>query len=257
MLKRPLRLPVSTSCPTLAAWCCLILVALALVACQPPEPPLQKTAAVVMKTASAAAEIATLLKPTATPTALPGQLAKDAVAATPRPTPTPAPTRQISLPEGAIGILSSPELGIKVPVYEAQWQLISVEGQTLGQWQWAPVGAGYHRGTAWPGTPGNCVLSIGQEASSVAAVDDSQNLDRLQDLAVGHTLRVETRNSLGLYTVVETNKLAELGQSLETRRQNALYMAPSEDDRLTLIACWPDWACTHRLIFVAQLVPEN
>jgi sortase (surface protein transpeptidase) len=30
-------------------------------------------------------------------------------------------------------------------------------------------------------------------------------------------------------------------------------MAPTQEARLTLITCWPDWAYTHRLIVSARL----
>lgn len=40
----------------------------------------------------------------------------------------------------------------------------------------------------------------------------------------------------------------------ETRLENARWILPSEDERITLITCWPYFSNTHRLIIVARPV---
>jgi len=55
------------------------------------------------------------------------------------------------------------------------------------------------------------------------------------------------------YVVERVERVQELGQRLEQRLANASLMAPTQDARLTLITCWPDWAYTHRVIVVARL----
>jgi sortase A len=47
----------------------------------------------------------------------------------------------------------------------------------------------------------------------------------------------------------------ERGEPVEARRQNARWMNPTEDERLTMITCWPYTSNTHRLIVVAKPVP--
>jgi LPXTG-site transpeptidase (sortase) family protein len=41
---------------------------------------------------------------------------------------------------------------------------------------------------------------------------------------------------------------------LEQRVENARWILPSEDERLTLITCWPYESNTHRLVLVAKPV---
>lgn len=148
------------------------------------------------------------------------------------------------LPAGAIGLLLIPRIGASLPVFEVSWGLVNADGLTVGQWQWAAAGSGYHRGTAWLGEQGNCVLSVGPGASDAAGRDE--------ELAVGDELELSDGATRVTYTIATITKVREVGASLQERREHAMSMAPTDDARLTLIACWPAWACTHRLVFVAE-----
>ena len=53
------------------------------------------------------------------------------------------------------------------------------------------------------------------------------------------------------YVVVEKLLVQEKGVPLETRIKNAQLIAPTEDERLTLVTCARPGA-THRLIVIAQ-----
>jgi len=54
--------------------------------------------------------------------------------------------------------------------------------------------------------------------------------------------------------VAQTMTLAEQGQPLDVRRENARWILPTSDERVTLITCWPYSANTHRLVVIAQPV---
>jgi len=189
------------------------------------------------------------LQPVGTPTS-PGALAETALVPT-----SEAPAQnllggegsapnEVPLPAGAIGVLLIPKIGASLPVFGVSWSLVTVDTRTVGQWQWAAAGIGYHRGTAWPGKQGNCVLSLGPEEGEVAG--------RVGELAVGDELEVVSGTMSSIYKIVSVTKVREVGASLQERREHAACMAPTDDARLTFIACWPGWACTHRLVFVAQ-----
>jgi sortase A len=45
--------------------------------------------------------------------------------------------------------------------------------------------------------------------------------------------------------------LPERDQPLQVRLKNAQWVASSQDERLTLITCWPFNSNTHRLVIVA------
>jgi sortase A len=42
------------------------------------------------------------------------------------------------------------------------------------------------------------------------------------------------------------------GMSEEKRRENASWIGPFPEDRLTLVTCWPYTGNTHRVIVVAK-----
>jgi sortase A len=151
-------------------------------------------------------------------------------------------------PAPSIARLVIPALGLDVPVVEVAGHLEELQGQPLAVWDTVAGAVGHHRGTASPGTRGNCVLS-GHSGPSAGAV-----LARLWELRPGDSLRLITADgAVHTYTVRQVLKLPELGQSLEQRLANAVHMAPTEDARLTLITCWPDWAYTHRIVVIAAL----
>jgi sortase A len=46
--------------------------------------------------------------------------------------------------------------------------------------------------------------------------------------------------------------LPEKYQEIDVRMDNARWILPSDDERLTLVTCWPATSNTHRLIIVAR-----
>jgi len=147
----------------------------------------------------------------------------------------------------AIGQVSIARIGLQTPIVAVSWHLAEVDGLVVAEWDVAQNAAGHHRGSAPLGGPGNCVLS-GHSRPSAGGV-----FQRLHELRRGD--RIVVTDSLGqahTYAVDEVVQVAELGASLDQRRENARYMAPTDDTRLTLITCWPDWAYTHRLIVIAR-----
>ncbi len=46
--------------------------------------------------------------------------------------------------------------------------------------------------------------------------------------------------------------LRELGAPLEQRYQNARWIGPTTDERLTLVTCWPPMGNTYRVIVIAK-----
>jgi sortase A len=57
-----------------------------------------------------------------------------------------------------------------------------------------------------------------------------------------------------VYRVGLVMTLPEKYQPLETRLDNARWIYPSEDERITLVTCWPYESNTHRVIVVAAPV---
>ena len=107
----------------------------------------------------------------------------------------------------------------------------------MGQWQVSPMDIGHHEGTGVPGQKGNVVLAGHRDINSALFRD----LDRL---GPGDTVYVS--NSLGEYRYVVTD-------SYIVSPNHAEVMAPTDDERVTLITCTPIGIDTQRLIVIAEL----
>lgn len=140
------------------------------------------------------------------------------------PPPTPAPGT--ALPSW----LDIPAIQLSTPVVE-----VTVQN---GVWQVAEYAAGYHRGTARPGTVGNTVIS-GHKGLAGAV------FARLDELPVGALIYVTAGSHQYEYTVIE--KKSVWPYQVEV-------MAPSSQPILTLITCTA--YDTQRLIVVARFVRE-
>jgi sortase A len=162
--------------------------------------------------------------------------------ADPPPTLTP---RQVAAQPGRIVIDS---VGIDAPISPVGWQTVERDGQLTSAWEVADSTVGWHLNSALPGEPGNTVLSghsnIGGEVfRSLAGVSKG---DEIVVQAGGQSYRYE----ISLTTVVK-----EAGEPVEVRLRNAEWIAPTTDERLTLVTCWPYPYSTHRFIVVAQPAP--
>ena len=58
------------------------------------------------------------------------------------------------------------------------------------------------------------------------------------------------------YRIVQKELVQEQGASPEQHRENARWIAPTNDERLTLVTCWPYTSNSHRLIIVAKPAPS-
>lgn len=173
-----------------------------------------------------------------TPEATPAQSATVvAVAATPGPTATPA----------ILGRVVVPSAGIDTDIVAVSWHLGWVQGQQVAVWDVAKDDAGWHRGTAALGEVGNCVLSGHIKGTNEGVFRG------LSDVVAGDEVWLYPADGRVLrYVVDEALLLPETGENLVQRQENARYMDPTEDTRLTLITCWPNWAYTHRVVVIAR-----
>lgn len=171
---------------------------------------------------------------TATPTIAPAVTLE----AGPLPTPTPL---QGYVPDRIV----IPEIGLDAPVIPAKTRLIKYFGKIYEQWV-APdeFAAGWHEGSAMLGLPGNTVLNGHHN-------EFGEVFGGLVDLKEGDLIEVYSGTKLFVYEVRLKMILRELGEPIEVRYENARWIAPSEDERLTLITCWPKTGNSHRLIIVA------
>lgn len=80
---------------------------------------------------------------------------------------------------------------------------------------------------------------------------------KLYTLKPGDEIRLAAGDRLFVYRVEEVKILRERDQPLAVRIANAQHIQPMNDDRLTLVSCWPEWSNTHRVIVIARPVARN
>ena len=145
-----------------------------------------------------------------------------------------------------------PSLALKAPIIPAQSKIVVMrEDDKLEEFvQWlAPdeFAVGWHGDSAGLGEIGNTVLNGHHNAYGKVF----QYLAYLQE---GDLIQIYGGGSWYNYVVSNKMVLPEWDVTIERRLENAAWIMPSEDERLTLVTCWPEQTNSHRLIIVAQPV---
>jgi sortase A len=141
-----------------------------------------------------------------------------------------------------------PAIKLDAPVEMVGWH--TVDG--VSQWDVPDTfAAGWLMTSAPLGKPGNTALTghhnIGGEVF--------RNLVKLQP---GDRITLYANDQPFYYEVASRRILPERGQPDEVRRANARWIQPTDDQRITLITCWPYTSNTHRLVIVAKpIAPEK
>jgi len=172
--------------------------------------------------------------PTATPSQPPSTTS-------PTPTATTAPAVPIRL--------IIPAINLDAPVITVGWSIVERDGQQISEWdvpEWRA--AGWLKTSALVGAIGNTVLEGHQDI-------DGRVFENLENLKAGDTVQVQTNSVTRNYVIALRTIVPEKDQPLEVRRENARWIGPSNDERLTLVTCWPRNDNTHRLILVALPAP--
>lgn len=138
-----------------------------------------------------------------------------------------------------------PAIQIDIPVVELGWSTKQQDGQIFSEWDVAEYAAGWHRNSARLGEGGNIVMS--GHNNILGSV--FRELDQLKR---GDEITVWSGSQSFVYQVDKVMIVPEKYATPEQRRENAQWIAPFADDRLTLVSCWPRDDNTHRIIVVAH-----
>jgi len=169
-----------------------------------------------------------------------------APALSPTATPSPPPTPGISPPASASpNRIVIPSINLDAPVVPIGWYVDEQDGQRISVWDVPDNAAGWHKTSAYPGNPGNVVLNGHHNIRG-------EVFRYLIDLEPGARILLYVGDTVYRYSVSEKHILKERGEPATVRYQNAQWIAPTEDERLTLVTCWPYTSNTHRLIVVAS-----
>ena len=144
------------------------------------------------------------------------------------------------------------QIGLDAPVKIAQFINVTVDDQEATQFLVPEeFAAGWHEGSAPLGVPGNTVISGHHNAYGEVFKD-------LVDLESGDRVTMLSGTNVFEYVIINKMILSEKNEPLEVRVENARWILTSDDERLTLVTCWPQNSNTHRLILVAiPLKSEN
>jgi len=55
------------------------------------------------------------------------------------------------------------------------------------------------------------------------------------------------------YRVNGWHRMKEKNASIARRQDNASYLQPTDEARITLVTCWPPWSNTHRVVVTGVL----
>lgn len=144
-----------------------------------------------------------------------------------------------------------PSINLDAPVIPAPVDFETVAGKEFLQW-FVPdeYAVGWHTTSAMLGEPGNTVLNGHHNAYGEVFVS-------LVDINEGDIIWVESDQSRYSYQVTNKMILPEKYEQLDVRMNNAQWIMPSVDERLTIITCWPYESNTHRLIIVARPLTQE
>ena len=153
-------------------------------------------------------------------------------------------------PEVPVRILI-PSINLDAPVIPAPVNFEKLAGKEFMQW-YVPdqFAAGWHTTSAMLGETGNTILNGHHNAFGEVFVS-------LVDVNIGDIIWVESENSRFSYQITNKMILPEKYEQLDVRMNNAQWILPSIDERLTLITCWPYETNTHRLIVVARPIGQE
>jgi LPXTG-site transpeptidase (sortase) family protein len=160
------------------------------------------------------------------------------------PPPTPAPD---SIPAAA-----DPPTRIVIPAIDLDseivpvgWKQILQGGRLASVWEVAEYAAGWHQNSALPGAGGNVVLSGHHNTKG-------EVFRYIVGLEPGDAITIYADERPYVYVVESRFVVRDKGETEEKRRENARWIGPFTDERLTLVTCWPYTNNTHRVIVVAK-----
>ena len=138
-----------------------------------------------------------------------------------------------------------PSINLDAQVIPEHYKVITLDGQEFIQWR-VPFrfASGWQNTTALLGDIGNTVLNGHHNEYGMVFKD-------LINLKEGDLIEVYSGDTLFTYKVNMILLLPEKYQSMEERINNANWILPTTDERLTMVTCWPPEGNTHRLIIVA------
>jgi sortase A len=142
-------------------------------------------------------------------------------------------------------------IGLDAPVVTVGWHTEQSGSSLISVWDvpdWQA--AGWLKTSAPAGQKGNTVLDGHHNING-------QVFRRLVDLKPKDEIELYAGARVLHYVVTQKLILPDRDQPMQVRIENAKWIQPTDDERLTLVTCWPYTNNTHRLIIVARPLKSN
>jgi sortase A len=143
--------------------------------------------------------------------------------------------------------IRAPSIEMNAPVEAVGSSVETVNGAPVRFYETASFAAGWHDNSALPGHDGNVVMAGHHNI-------EGKVFEHLVDLEIGDFLFLDVGKQAYPYMVVHKEILPETNVSEAQRAENGRWINPTDDERLTLITCWPPTDNTHRVVVVAYPV---
>ncbi len=137
-------------------------------------------------------------------------------------------------------------INMDASVIPVGWETIIQNTEEVTVWSVAAFAAGWHNNSLLPGQGGNVVLSGHHNV-------DGEVFRYIVDLEPGATVTLYDEAGETFNYVVEDKFIVKDKDEPDAVRQaNARWIGPFNDERLTLVTCWPYTNNTHRVIVIAK-----
>jgi sortase A len=162
------------------------------------------------------------------------------------PDPLPSPTSTlVPVATHPPSRIVAPAINLDSEVVPVGWKQVTQDGGNVSVWEVAEYAAGWHQNSKLPGGGGNIVLSGHHNIKG-------EVFRYLVDLVPGDTVTLYADDRPYTYTVEARLVVRDKGVPEAERRENARWIGPFPDERVTLITCWPYTNNTHRVIVIAK-----
>jgi LPXTG-site transpeptidase (sortase) family protein len=143
--------------------------------------------------------------------------------------------------------LQIPAISLDIPILAATERKVLYEGYVFDQWIPPKNAGGWQTDSALLGKKGNTVINGHNN-------EYGEVFRYLENVEPGDIVNVYSAD--GEFTYIVTNRiiLLEAGEKSRTRLDNAGWIGETNDERITLVTCWPYDDNTHRLVIVASRV---
>ncbi len=154
---------------------------------------------------------------------------------------------EMGISSGGNYALEIPAISLTTQVVARGWHAVPQLDGTIGSaWDNIDFAAGWHKNSATPGQHGNVVISGHNNVGGSVFRD-------LWQLKPGAMIYVNHNRVRYGYVIDSVTVEQETFASEAQRNQNAAYLQQTDDNRLTLVTCWPWYGDSHRVFVVAKL----